>query len=1488
MPATRRSARSQARKLLSSPVPPVSVSRKPRGSTPADQTDEEPEADTKSGVTSNDDEDTPAETAEKPVKLLPQQSRRRRSRASPGVAPSEQGSPPAARRTRRRTLDEPADAAPSDDVGEPDTVDEDVPLLPLHAETVTDKGRGDEDIADDTSDVAPEDIAHSNAEVTVETDVSDRPVLLDNPDEDSGSKAVTDTKVVETEPETHQTSIEDPSRNESTRPDQTCRHQEATRSVNLSNVTEAHRSSQSTLPPRKENEEPIDQKSAIDEGLLDERKPLKAELHIADKGTALNLSNLSQVVAPSPDSSNDDEVASPPEPTHMESKTIGGKAVEGSEARVNIESIPTNDEANCANDTSVVSSSDRDVMLAADVIVAPAGGHTEAKTTPMHKSEATESAVAQTSAQHLLDDDKEVQSRFLSRNFPSVTVVNVEERDDAVISSGTIEGDPLNEVEAICRPSLHFAGQSLAPSDVNDVPSKDSSTVTVDIAVVIGGDSPSVHQEIFEAQRSDFSVVDSVETVKGREELLERKEFNMLAVGGVQGSEALDNGRNEGAEHHELEIEGEGILEANDSCQKEKHNDADLQNKIDAKDETIPGVSSSTRQRGGSDLQSGSATCSPLHESIRATPALTTDVSNAEHVHAKNSDSGQWVGDNSMIQEFVTSKRSVGTGKISIDKEFVTAKVHDTAFASLSQNGSTNGISQEEQHVLTIENSASCTRVAPVLVRSETSQRTESVDIAPSNSDVGTLSQTGRKVARRVTGVTKPPTSVQAIKVRIYSAGVVAHRGKGAEKLFASYWGALCRCFGTRLQGDGSDKRAWMLKGSRDVIKTFLTTRKLRRLHNSLILGLLDRCADDTASADDVAAHIPSPWRRRVHVIRKDDARHCISIESNEFETAIKSDFQTQSRLWTSADVPEELFTIPENIRPSLSLGMSARTDDNSPPLPGALLVDPYVRSAAQREGLKVSENAVWLVVVGMREYVKSLLKNTIATIDSVNEIRELPLGSALLSPSEPVEKPGDISKANEAFVRTSTTIMSGKRKRVSALDVAACLMSSPVNRGHRANRLAFENCYLSAFDVHPVTSHGGFESIQHYVSSGITIASPKRPRTQKDSQFQPPEIAPHGGLADAKTISDRPQPDVLSNRPSAKSGSVAPPHPTQARRSPIKGMGRGAKNLEALKARAAAAASAAKNDTQATGASSASHQTVVMNDNAEPAKPSTKPTEDAALPPEPRSAPSQSSLSSNPRQSFPMHRKGPSPATERPATGSRDGSKVAVGFAGTTKAAAPSSGESAVSQGMLQSDLTTAQVGSHGALKSVERQPHEPSSSADRAGETAPLLDSGSLAPRADTSSAQRPAVRGRGLGVKNLAMMRARSAGGIVDVKDEGNDADVGKHSDELAQSQPPSTAGAHGDSNESKAEGDHGNSAMADVSKPLETRKTASGPIAESELEFMPNVGQRFDDKGLNEAVTSIAKYQQVGKVETLEASSEAVAQLSEQGQPLAYKV
>lgn len=609
--------------------------------------------------------------------------------------------------------------------------------------------------------------------------------------------------------------------------------------------------------------------------------------------------------------------------------------------------------------------------------------------------------------------------------------------------------------------------------------------------------------------------------------------------------------------------------------------------------------------------------------------------------------------------------------------------------------------------------------------------------------------------------------------------------------------------------------------------------------------------------------------------------------------------------LWTSGGVTEQLLTVPENVSRSLCLGAGAQTDDYSPPLPGALLVDPYVRLAAQREGLKVSENAVWLVVVGMREYVKSLLKDTLATMDSVSEVNEPRRGSALVDAIGRVSKASDISSKDKI---SSITKLSGKRKRVSALDVAACLMSSPLTRGQGANRLAFENCYLSALDVHPVTSRRGFESIQSYVASGIDISSVKRPRVQNDSHFQPPETTPRENVAEATAILN--EPDVQASRLSEKLGIIAAPRPTQARRSPnIKGMGRGAKNLEALKARAAAAASAAKNDPQATGGSSLSQQTVAMNDNAELVQPSVmkptgniKPTVEIPLLPVPRPDASQASLPSNPAQRFPTQRTGLPPPAETSVAELADGRALAVGKPGPTNivAALPSGHATSIPLILRQPDMTAVPAASYVSTKPVEEQPNKRSSSTEnlssfadgtREGGSVQESDYHTATVREDTLITQRPVVRGQGFGVKNLAMMRARSVGAAGDSKDERTDAEEITHSDELSRPGKSLAVRTQGKGNELKAEGAHGNTEEEVVLASLEASKASFEQTSAIEPDFKPSLDKRPDGeehgKCDNESVTNAGIYQQVSIDEAVASTSDNVAQLSEQGKPLAYK-
>jgi hypothetical protein len=68
------------------------------------------------------------------------------------------------------------------------------------------------------------------------------------------------------------------------------------------------------------------------------------------------------------------------------------------------------------------------------------------------------------------------------------------------------------------------------------------------------------------------------------------------------------------------------------------------------------------------------------------------------------------------------------------------------------------------------------------------------------------------------------------IKAVLYSEGNRVHRGHGFERIFADYWNALSLRLSERLSSHASEQ-------CRVAVKTFLKTRKLRRLHNKFLIG---------------------------------------------------------------------------------------------------------------------------------------------------------------------------------------------------------------------------------------------------------------------------------------------------------------------------------------------------------------------------------------------------------------------------------------------------------------------------------------------------------------------------------------------------------------------------------------------------------------------------------------------------------------------------
>jgi hypothetical protein len=77
------------------------------------------------------------------------------------------------------------------------------------------------------------------------------------------------------------------------------------------------------------------------------------------------------------------------------------------------------------------------------------------------------------------------------------------------------------------------------------------------------------------------------------------------------------------------------------------------------------------------------------------------------------------------------------------------------------------------------------------------------------------------------------------IKMLLFSTGSLAHRGRGFERIFSEYWGALSLI----VAGKHSGAELVKLRG---VVKSFLKTKRLRKLHNRLIMGKLSAADFDS------------------------------------------------------------------------------------------------------------------------------------------------------------------------------------------------------------------------------------------------------------------------------------------------------------------------------------------------------------------------------------------------------------------------------------------------------------------------------------------------------------------------------------------------------------------------------------------------------------------------------------------------------------------
>ena len=314
-----------------------------------------------------------------------------------------------------------------------------------------------------------------------------------------------------------------------------------------------------------------------------------------------------------------------------------------------------------------------------------------------------------------------------------------------------------------------------------------------------------------------------------------------------------------------------------------------------------------------------------------------------------------------------------------------------------------------------------------------------------------------------------------------------------------------------------------------------------------LLTGLMERCLDTKALVSDVSSAVPSHLRERMSIVTvkslKEKRKEVENVESSS--DTIR---QPPSKKFRTAD----LSYTPVMLGPTLSIEHSTvhLPQVASTRIPGALIIDPQVRKMAESHGLNASEHAIWLINVAVKHFTMSVLEKTLSTKEAVA------LGHV---PPLLTQHFGTLGKwgAKGTYVPSSTQAFSHHNKIISSSDLHIVMANLPISSrslSGSVSRSLFERSLGSAIGSDLDFGSGAFNKLKLHIIKMVTPKESNGPHSHSTT-VPPTQILHHGTAQDS--LSDRSTP-------------------------PVRGLGRGAKDLAALKARASSVTSRPNNDDDA------------------------------------------------------------------------------------------------------------------------------------------------------------------------------------------------------------------------------------------------------------------------------------------------------------------
>jgi len=324
------------------------------------------------------------------------------------------------------------------------------------------------------------------------------------------------------------------------------------------------------------------------------------------------------------------------------------------------------------------------------------------------------------------------------------------------------------------------------------------------------------------------------------------------------------------------------------------------------------------------------------------------------------------------------------------------------------------------------------------------------------------------------------------VKMILYTTGSKVHRGRGFERIFSMYWDAVCLSLSRPLSGNAA-------KRCDEAISAFLKSKKIRKIHNKFVMSIMRRALKDRVPYSEVSDHIPTNFQDRVKIPQIISTKKKQKKKTKTFYDELEDELLQLSSVphldatkpykerWEfSTDTIDEIQKIPEE-GPTVPIASSC--------IPGALVVDPMLRETVEAGGMKVTDNAMWLLTVALKEHIKNILSHSIEFKKCLKKGEVYPQAihypNVLASNSNKNRK---ISKGRSS----SNSLDNGRKKRINSIDLFAALnmlpSGQPSSIGGSISRMSLEQTFLSGFNSMPSFDTGNaFKDVQSFMSSTLT-----------------------------------------------------------------------------------------------------------------------------------------------------------------------------------------------------------------------------------------------------------------------------------------------------------------------------------------------------------------------------------------------------------------